>query len=244
MKFSAFSPWCIFGLCLSCMCIGVRSSSALYDANAPTITMTLESTVAFGIAQDNRPSEDRNGNGRLDDGEDQNGNGITDDDSGIKSVELKGNVRNLELFVDDFTPGDLAPIVFFTVRLEDDTKSGSGLLLVTNGAGNTASFSLEFGIPTASAKGKGQGTNKSKRSASMSYKGISMTYKGKGAMMAVMMGKGTSTSSTSYKGGMVNGTGASTPSSSMSFKSKGFIAEAKGIMMKMMRMMGKGKDHE
>jgi len=219
------------------MWVGVRSSASLYDANAPTITMTLDSSIAFGIAEDNRPTEDTNSNGVLDNGEDLNGNGMIDIDAGIRSIELTGNVKNLELMVDDFEAGDLVPIVFFTVRLEDETKAGSGIVLVTDGAGNTASFSLDFDEPTTtSQKGKGKGTYQSKGSTSMSSKGMSISHEGKGTMMAMMMGKGSSMSSTNG-----NGKGASVPS--RSFKGKGMSRDAKGTMIKM-RMMGKGKGYE
>lgn len=143
-KFSAHSLWSILMLCFASMFHG---AIAQVDENAPMITVEITPSAAYGIAEDARPSEDINGNGVLDAGEDLNGNAGVDVDSGIAAVELTGDVSNLELILDDFVPGDLAPIVFFSVRLEDESLPGYGLLLATDGVGNEASYFIELGPP-------------------------------------------------------------------------------------------------
>ena len=66
------------------------------DANPPICSLDETEPQFFtGSAQDNRPSEDANGNGTLDAGEDLNGNGEIDEDTGIFSVQLLESAQNL-----------------------------------------------------------------------------------------------------------------------------------------------------
>ena len=115
------------------------------DANPPVCNSNLLAgppPALEGDGQDNRPSEDTNDNGVLDPGEDLNGNGLIDEDTGIFFVELEPGAVNLDLSVSPFTPGD--GTVEFTVALQDPNVSGSGDLLVTDGAGNSCSITVDL----------------------------------------------------------------------------------------------------
>jgi len=108
------------------------------DANPPLCSGTVLAgppPSLSGTGQDNRPTEDTNGNGVLDPGEDLNGNGQIDVDTGIFFVELMAGATNLALSVAPFTPGD--GTATYTVDLIDSTVSGTGTVVVTDGAGNT-----------------------------------------------------------------------------------------------------------
>lgn len=118
------------------------------DSNPPIITLTPNAgppPSADGVATDNRPSEDINSNGILDPGEDLNGNGLIDEDTGIFFVELDAGATNLVLTVAPFVPGD--GVVNFTVSLSDPNSSGSGDILVTDGAGNVSLKHVTLGTP-------------------------------------------------------------------------------------------------
>lgn len=111
------------------------------DANSPLCSLQVSEPRFFtGSAQDNRPSEDVNGNGTLDPGEDLNGNGAIDDDTGIFSVQLLEGALNLDLQVDPFVPGD--GIVTFRVQPSDPQAPFSGSVRASDGAGNTCERSV------------------------------------------------------------------------------------------------------
>ena len=107
----------------------------IVDENAPTLSIALEPGIASILATDNRASEDTNGDGILSDGEDLNGNGFIDEDTGIFSIELF-EADNVALTVIDFLPAD--PMAEFILQLIDSTRSGSGVIVVIDGAGNNA----------------------------------------------------------------------------------------------------------
>lgn len=114
------------------------------DANPPICNLGLSKDGNFGagLAQDNRPSEDTNGNGFLEPGEDLNGNGQIDTDSGIFSITLDPSSTNVSLDVDPFVPGD--GVVAFTVNLDPGALSGSALVVVTDGSGNSTTCPLDL----------------------------------------------------------------------------------------------------
>lgn len=103
---------------------------------------SFNQATGTGLATDNHPSEDTNGNDALDPGEDINGNGIIDADTGIFFVELSAST-NTALTVDPFIPADGS--VGFSVALVDDTQGGTATVTATDGAGNTCSVDIEFG---------------------------------------------------------------------------------------------------
>eukprot|EP00977_Amphora_coffeiformis_P004759 scaffold1019_cov172-Amphora_coffeaeformis.AAC.12 len=147
----------------------------IVDENAPIITGEVEPGVGFFLATDNQVSEDINGNGVLDDGEDLNGNGFIDEDTGIFSLELFEST-NLEFIAVDFLTAD--PTADFTVTLIEPSQPGSGIILVTDGAGNIAGEFIEL-FPATSAptpaprsprKGKGKGKGRSRNSRKSSKK--------------------------------------------------------------------------
>ncbi|MCF6148554.1 MAG: hypothetical protein E3K37_07840 [Candidatus Kuenenia sp.] len=120
------------------------------DANPPICEIEIvagDPPTATGTATDDRPSEDINGNDVLDDGEDLNGNGQIDEDSGIFFVELGVGAVNLTLTVDPFVPGDDS--VSYNVELTDPTINGSGVVIVTDGAGNTCESEIELIVEDA-----------------------------------------------------------------------------------------------
>lgn len=115
------------------------------DANPPLCSVfTSEIPGALeGTAQDNRPTEDINGNGNLDPGEDLNGNNQTDEDTGIFFVELVPGSTNLTLTVATFVPGS-SP-VNFTLRPNDPNLPAVGSVVATDGAGNTCEAEINLG---------------------------------------------------------------------------------------------------
>lgn len=119
------------------------------DSNAPVCSCNFFNGPPPGgscTASDSRPSEDANGNGSLDPGEDLNGNGLIDDDTGVFFVALDPGAVNLTLTVDPFTPGDGS--VSYAVSLTDPQMDGSGVIRVTDGAGNTCTVdvTLDSGV--------------------------------------------------------------------------------------------------
>ncbi|MCI0506746.1 MAG: IgGFc-binding protein [Gammaproteobacteria bacterium] len=117
------------------------------DANPPLCSGTVVAgpPPSFaGAATDNRPSEDVNNNGVLDPGEDLNNNGQIDEDTGIFFVALLAGSANLAISVDPFTPGDGSAT--YTVNLVDPNVSGSGVVEVTDGAGNTCQQPIDLGV--------------------------------------------------------------------------------------------------
>jgi len=118
------------------------------DANAPICTSTLLTgppPSLQGSAQDNRPSEDLNGDGVLDVAEDLNSNGQIDEDTGIFFVELEPGATNLDLVVTPFTPGDGTSS--FNVSLLDSSLAGTGIVKVTDGAGNSCTIDIDLDGP-------------------------------------------------------------------------------------------------
>lgn len=105
------------------------------DENPPECSCDFVDDTGTCTASDERPTEDINGNGILDSGEDLNGNGIIDKDTGVFFVDLVDGSMNLELTVDPFVPG--GGTVNYTVSLIDPENDGSGVIRVTDGAGNT-----------------------------------------------------------------------------------------------------------
>jgi hypothetical protein len=121
------------------------------DANAPLVVLTPapgQPPALNGTATDDRPSEDTNNNGVLDPGEDLNDNGQIDADTGIFFVELDAGSTNLLLTVDPFVPGD--GTVNFVVTLEDAEQTGSGVVRVTDGAGNAAIVPVQLPLDQVS----------------------------------------------------------------------------------------------
>jgi hypothetical protein len=117
------------------------------DADPPLCTLDEVEPDAFaGTARDDRPSEDTNGNGELDEGEDTNGNGEIDEDTGIFSVELLEGAQNLLLSVDEFVPGD--GVVGFGLTPIDPLLDYSGIVRVSDGAGNLCERSLGLDFPS------------------------------------------------------------------------------------------------
>ena len=118
--------------------------SDLSDSNPPVCTATTQAgppQFVLGSAEDNRPSEDLNGDGILDPDEDANGNGRIDVDTGIVSIELL-NASNVALTVDPFTPG--AEQAAFRVDLNDLEAPGTGTVQATDGAGNTCQVNIQL----------------------------------------------------------------------------------------------------
>ncbi len=107
------------------------------DANPPicVVTAVLGSPGQFNASgTDNRPSEDTNGNGNLDEGEDLNGNGQIDKDKGIFFVELLPGSSNLQISIPVFVPGSGS--VEFSLAAIDPSILPLGTIRVTDGAGN------------------------------------------------------------------------------------------------------------
>ncbi|MEM8711049.1 MAG: IgGFc-binding protein [Planctomycetota bacterium] len=113
------------------------------DENAPLCDLTLSPGLVAGVARDDRPSEDVNGNGVLDVGEDLNGNGRIDEDTGVFFVALEAGATNLDLTVTPFQPG--APTVSFEVRAVNGTADASGSVRITDGAGNVTLCPVDIG---------------------------------------------------------------------------------------------------
>jgi cysteine-rich repeat protein len=110
------------------------------DANPPLCPLTCTAGHCDGVAQDNRPTEDTNGNGILDAGEDLNSNGQIDKDTGVFFIELAAGASNLSLAAAPFVPG--AGLVNFTV--DPTALPASGTVVVTDGAGNTCRAPVDF----------------------------------------------------------------------------------------------------
>jgi YVTN family beta-propeller protein len=108
---------------------------------------------AVGTAQDNRPTEDANGNGEIDPGEDANGNNFIDKDKGIFRVELDEGATNLVLTVNDFVPGD--GLVGFHAERLDENAVGLGTVIVTDGAGNRCQAPIQLGDVACAGKPDG-----------------------------------------------------------------------------------------
>ncbi|MEM6784064.1 MAG: hypothetical protein AAF624_10070 [Bacteroidota bacterium] len=89
------------------------------DLTPPTLAGTASGTVWTGTATDN---------------------GLND--TGIATVTLGSDATNLTLSMDTFTPGDAQ--VRLSVALTDDTQPGSGTLVATDVAGNTATLLVEI----------------------------------------------------------------------------------------------------
>jgi len=117
------------------------------DDNPPLCDGSLDGDVFYGSADDDRPTEDTNGNGVLDEGEDLNGNGIIDVDTGIFALFMDDDTSNLELTA-NFAPGD--PNVYFQVAQVVNNAPGSGTVIARDGAANTCTVpvSIEVYDPT------------------------------------------------------------------------------------------------
>lgn len=115
------------------------------DANPPVCSLVagLDPGTLDGTAQDNRPTEDTNGNGVLDPGEDLNGNGKIDVDTGIFFVDLEPGSTNLTITVETFVPGD--GTVGFNVAPIDVNLPAIGTVVATDGAGNTCEEQVNLG---------------------------------------------------------------------------------------------------
>lgn len=106
------------------------------DENPPLCGLTAgEPGTYTGSASDNRPSEDTNLNGILDAGEDLNGNGKIDKDTGLFFIELLSGSSNLSIDVPAFVPG--VGTLSFSLNKVDSGSPASGVVRVTDGAGNT-----------------------------------------------------------------------------------------------------------
>ena len=115
------------------------------DANAPLCDVVIEGGSASGTARDDRPSEDVDGDGVLDPGEDLNGNGQIDTDSGVFFVVLdEAESENVSLTVAPFVPG--ASAVPFQVDLIDGRFPGTGVICISDGAGNLSKCSVDLGL--------------------------------------------------------------------------------------------------
>ena len=114
------------------------------DENPPTCTIEINANSTQGelTVEDDRDSEDVNGNGLLDPGEDLNNNGIIDIDTGIASIVFQAGSVNLELDLGAFAPG--APSFSFFARLIDSFASGTGVVIVTDGAGNETTCPVDL----------------------------------------------------------------------------------------------------
>ncbi len=112
------------------------------DTNAPLCFGSHNPTSFDGTTQDNRPTEDANGNGQLDPGEDLNGNGTIDVDTGIFFVQLMAGSTNLDITVAPFQPGD--GMVTFTLDQTDPSLDSTGGAIITDGAGNTTTCPINF----------------------------------------------------------------------------------------------------
>jgi hypothetical protein len=113
------------------------------DDNPPLCDGGFDGDVFFGSAADDRPTEDTNGNGELDEGEDLNGNGIIDVDTGIFALFLDEGVSNLTLTA-DFTAGD--PNVSFQVAQDVNTAPGFGDVIARDGAANECAIPVSIGV--------------------------------------------------------------------------------------------------
>lgn len=97
-------------------------------------------------AEDNRPSEDQNGNGILDPGEDRNGNGAIDEDTGVVSVVLEPGSENLTL-TSIVIPSAGVPVIEYSVRVTDPSRPADGSVTATDAAGNLCQSELKWKPP-------------------------------------------------------------------------------------------------
>lgn len=112
------------------------------DSNPPSCSLIANGDTASGSATDNRPTEDLNNNGILDNGEDLNSNGQIDIDTGLTGVVLDTTSANLTLTLTPFTSG--APVVNYSLTLVDSSKPGTGSVTSTDGAGNPCSVNVSL----------------------------------------------------------------------------------------------------
>lgn len=123
-----------------------RYVDRVVDENPPLCNVQLDEenpTLYKGIAEDMRESEDINRNEILDAGEDLNGNGNIDKDTGIFIVKLAKGAENVDLSVEEFTPGDGS--VGFIASVIDSNNSAHGVVEVTDGGGNTCQSEITYG---------------------------------------------------------------------------------------------------
>jgi hypothetical protein len=113
------------------------------DENPPLCGGGVVAGIFSGFADDDRPTEDTNGNLQLDPGEDLNGNGMIDIDTGIFDVSLAPGSSNVALTA-TFSAGD--PNVTFTVATIGGNV-GFGTVIARDGAGNECSVPVALGPP-------------------------------------------------------------------------------------------------
>lgn len=113
------------------------SSSSGGDGGPPIVELVVQSTSSSigGVARDDRPDEDTNGNGVLDPGEDLNGNGQIDSDSGLLTVDLSTDSSGLTLYLQPFAAGD--PSTSFSLVLDSGVSQGSGEIVARDLTGKT-----------------------------------------------------------------------------------------------------------
>jgi cysteine-rich repeat protein len=105
------------------------------DGNPPLCALTQSSpSQIHGVASDDRPSEDTNQNGQLDDGEDVNQNNALDRDTGLVNLSLLGELD--VTWETTFTPGDAD--ASFQITSNDPRRFVQGAVLVLDGVGNAA----------------------------------------------------------------------------------------------------------
>ena len=127
--------------------------SGITDVSNPTCEAEQIGREIRGMASDKILDEDLNKDGIISSPEqDTNGNGLIDLNSGIKSLELLSDSRNLELQVDEFLEGELS--VDFKLTMTDSLIPSSGTLVVTDVYGHQCSLSVAMDnnlAPTAVA---------------------------------------------------------------------------------------------
>jgi len=112
------------------------------DPYAPVCNCSLQGGMQYGCTATENKTEDDNSNGVLDPGEDDNANGELDEDTGVFFVKLLDGATNLALTVIPFTPGD-ASVAYHVDRI-DPNLDGTGIVRVTDGAGNNCDNNIRF----------------------------------------------------------------------------------------------------
>lgn len=122
---------------------GGIGGGAIFDDDHPPVCSITPVTGGFaGIATDDAPSEDSNGNNLLDPGEDLDGDGAIGNDTGIFALVLDGAL-NMGFDPDAFAPG--ASSVEFSASPTDSSKISVGTVIATDGSGKSCEENLSSG---------------------------------------------------------------------------------------------------
>lgn len=117
-----------------------KAINPIGDPYPPICAVHYDGIAFSGTGTDNRPSEDVNNNGVLDQGEDLNNNNQIDKDKGVYFVELLPGSSNVNFLANAFVPG--AAQVGFSAKAVDSNQPLIGTVRVTDGAGNSCDAPL------------------------------------------------------------------------------------------------------